>query len=270
MKRREFIAATSALLGGSLTTARAADDRTRQLREVRQGALRLLVAEPGKRARGGVLIHPAASGVNAFTIRVAHELAALGYAAVIWDPYDGDDVPKEELAQVALSKRLQDEPVIGKLRQATDYLVGPLSIRRVTTIGWCMGGRYALMHAGHDDRVAAVAAYNPTIYPAAGQPLNGAIASKSAMPGQTLVEREVVPRIGCPVHVFRPGSDYTGPDQYAQLQSSLYSRQVPTFISYFPLANHGFAYRPVDDANRKAAEIAWIATLALFDEATKA
>src|SRR5262245_7646952 len=204
MHRREVIAATVGLLSAAALTGGAAAAEPEALREVRLGTLRLLVASPKKKSGGGVLIQPTAGGVNAHTNRVAQELAAIGYTAVVWDPYDGDPVPDEERAMVALSRRLQDEKVMADLRRATDHMLGPLGVERVASIGWCMGGRYTLMHAGTDNRVVAVAAYNPTIYSPAGQPLNGSIASKSAMPGQTMDEAPVIPRIPCPVNVYRP------------------------------------------------------------------
>jgi dienelactone hydrolase len=41
---------------------------------------------------------------------------------------------------------------------------GELGLDAIAGIGWCFGGRVALVHGGSDDRLSAVAAYNPTVW----------------------------------------------------------------------------------------------------------
>lgn len=200
---------------------------------------------------------------------VATELAERGYASLVWDPYRGDPAPKATGDQLAQSKRIRDEDAMGELRTAVDYLTGPLKLRSVATIGWCLGGRFGLLHAGIDQRVAAAIAYNPTIYAQHPVPLYGIPTSKADFPGQSLDEFTLAAQIACPVQIFRPGHDLAQPAEYERLEQALAGRRAATQTAYFPDAKHGFSYHTDTAADRAAAKLAWPVTLAVL-EATRA
>jgi carboxymethylenebutenolidase len=229
--------------------------------EQQLGALRFLTATPASPSGNAVLLLPTIAGVDAYMNATAAELAGLGYLAVVWDPYGGDAVPEDMMAQLAMSKRLHDGKAIADLRALTEHMFATLGVRRLATLGWCMGGRFALLHAGLEPRVAAVATYFPTIYSRWPVSLSGAMVSKADFAGQTLDEFALASRIAGAVQINRPGSDLTQAADYAELQAALYSRKAPTTFSYFPEAQHAFVYRPETPADAKAAAMAWPATL---------
>lgn len=257
MNRRAFVGAVAAAVAAAPAIAKAGQAPV----ERRLGAIRHLVAEPASPTGNAVLLLPTIAGVDGYVADTAAELAARGCLAVVWDPYGGDPVPGDMMAQLAMSKRLDDERVMADLHALGEHMLGTLGARRLATLGWCMGGRFALLHAGFEPKVAAVAAYFPTIYSRWPVRLSGAMVSKADFPGQTIDEFALASRIAGAVQINRPGADLTQAADYAELQAALYSRKAPTTFSYFPEAHHAFVYRPETAADSAAAVAAWPATL---------
>lgn len=264
MKRRDFL--------GSIVVATAAASfpgiaaaAPRPTRDVRVGSVRLRITEPDRPTGSAVVLLPTIAGVDGYMAHVADLLARDGHVVAAWDPYDGKPVPAETPGRLALSRAIMDEDAVRGIRTVVDHLTGPMKLARIATIGWCLGGRYALLHGGLDPRLAAVVSYNPTLYSPTPVMVQGHLLSKADFPGQTLDEYGIVRRIACPVQVARPGHDLAQPAEYGKLQAALYARTVPTRIDYFPEAAHGFAYQPRNAADRSAAVIAWAGTRALFD-----
>ncbi len=264
MDRRDFlqsmVVATAAV--GVPTLAAVAPQSSR---EVRSGSVRLLVTEPDRPTRSGVALLPTIAGIDSYMAQVADLLARDGHVVATWDPYDGKPVPAETMGQLALSRTIRDKDAMRGIRAVIDHLTGSLKLNAIATIGWCLGGRYALLHGGLDPRLAAVVSYNPTIYSPTPVTVQGHLLSKADFPGQTLEEFGIAQRIGCPVQLARPGHDLAQPAEYERLQKALYARAVPTRIDYFPEAAHGFAYQPRNAADRAAAAIAWAGTRGLFE-----
>lgn len=231
------------------------------------GPLNGLLALPAadRDLRAGLLLQPTIAAIDPYMRRTAAELATAGYTVLVWDPYRGETAPSGTPAQLARSRAIRDDDAMRELRLAVDHLAGDLKLRSVATIGWCLGGRFALVQAGLDDRIAAVVAYNPTIYADRPVALYGIPTSKADFPGQTLDEFALATRIACPVQVFRPGHDLAQPAEYTRLEKALTARRVATQITYFPQAEHGFSYKPENSVNRAAAKLAWPVTLAILD-----
>ena len=256
MNRRAFVGAVAAVAAAPAIAQAGPTPVERRL-----GAIRHLVAEPASPTGNAVLLLPTIAGIDAYMASTASELARRGWLAVVWDPYGGDPVPADMMAQLAMSQRLSDERVMADLGALGDHMLGALGARRLATLGWCMGGRFALLHAGLEPKVAAVATYFPTIYSRWPVPLSGAMVSKADFPGQTLDEFALASRIAGAVQINRPGSDLTQAADYAELQAALYARKAATTFSYFPEAHHAFVYRPEGPADTAAAALAWPATL---------
>ncbi|MBS1895320.1 MAG: dienelactone hydrolase family protein [Actinobacteria bacterium] len=232
--------------------------------DVRLGRLRLHMAHPESKGDAGVLLYPTIFGIDDAMRGFAAELALGGLTAVVWDPYDGDAAVGGVGEMLARSKRCEDGQMIADLTEIVDHLRG-LGLDRIAALGWCFGGRVALLHAGGDQRLEAVASYNPTIYSEAPLEVPGiGLMSKADFGGQTMDEFGLARSIRGPVQVARPARDLTHPAEYRRLFEALCERPDPTVYEYHPHATHGFSYTP-GEANERAHRLAWANTAALFD-----
>lgn len=264
MQRRNFL--SGAVAAVSLPAMAKAEPGASggRLEPLALGPVRALLARPRRTGGVGVILQPTIAAIDDYMTRTALSLAELGHTVLIWDPYRGERPPQDMRGQLERSRRIADDDAMHDLMACSEHLSGALGMRRVATIGWCLGGRYGLLQGGLDQRIDLVCAYNPTIYAARPVPLYGIPTSKADFPGQTLDEFALAAHIRGPVQVCRPGKDLAQPAEYQRLQEVLYARQAPTLINYFPQAEHGFAYHVATQGDRAAAAIAWPATLALI------
>ncbi len=97
-------------------------------------------------------------------------------------------------AAVRAHGRTRRRGVPGEMGALLDYARGELGARRVGVIGWCLGGRFALLLGARDADLANVVAYHPSIWdPAAANHDLDAIA--------------LAPTIAAPVMVLHAGAD---------------------------------------------------------------
>src|SRR5205823_3837140 len=143
-----------------------------------------------------LLLLPMVYGIEGKVLEYADWLADAGFAAVVWDPYTGRDVPTgspEDLAP--LSRSLRDGPVRAEHDRWLDYLRQDLQLAQVGVIGWCMGGRYALLLAAHSRQVAVCVAYYPSI-----------VEPRPATQDEDAVG--LAGEIRCPLQLVYPGRDH--------------------------------------------------------------
>ncbi len=109
-------------------------------------------------ARHGVLVIHDWWGVLKYNRDWADRLGALGYRAMVVDLYDGERATNAEQAG-ELMRNLDQDLADNKLLTALAYL--KQGGRTVTTLGWSLGGRQALLAAMLDPEVvtSAVAFY---------------------------------------------------------------------------------------------------------------
>jgi carboxymethylenebutenolidase len=265
MERRDLLRLTAAAAWTApALAARAAEAPPVGVEAIRLYKLRLFVARAAQPAKMGVVILPTIAGANEFTQTTAKAFAAEGMTAVVWDPYDGQDVPVGMMDQLAWSKKITDDYAVDSLKHIVGYMNSTLSVEKVCSIGWCLGGRFGLIHAGRDTRVAAVASYNPTVYSLNPVTLFGATFSRADFPGQTMDDFATAAAIGCPVQLARPEHDICQPAEYSKLQDALFKRKQPTLYEYYPGVGHGFAYTLDNPANVLAHRRAWALSLAMF------
>jgi carboxymethylenebutenolidase len=206
-------------------------------------------------ARAGMLLLPMIYGIEHKVLEYASWLADAGFGAVVWDPYSGRDVPTgtpEDLAP--LSRSLLDGAVRAEQERWLAYLQEDLGLAQVGVIGWCMGGRYALLLAAHSRQVTACVAYYPSIV----DPLP---------PNQPEDAVALGGEIRCPVQLIYPGQDHvTSPATFGALQAAVQARAVPTSIQLYPAADHGFLdpARHPGEQNVAALAAAWPQTIAFL------
>jgi carboxymethylenebutenolidase len=117
-----------------------------------------------------------------------------------------------------------------------------------------MGGRYALLLAARDRRLAACVAYHPTIL----RPLPAHQTEDAVALART---------IECPVQAIYPGADQIVPPAiFAELRDALEGRERgASIVQTYPGAAHAFMdLRDASEANRLATQLAWPQTLAFI------
>jgi carboxymethylenebutenolidase len=205
------------------------------------------LARPVAGSTRGMLLLPMVTGIGAQVREYADNLARTGVISLTWDPWHGvssDDTPMPQL--MARMADLDDEVVLVEQRQLLDHLLGELGCAKAGVIGWCLGGRFALILGGRDARVANVAAYHPTV---PGTPY----------PNHTVDAIAHTARIQAPVMMLYPGADHLVPlESFNRLQTALHSRTSgPSIVHVYPGAEHGFSGRRDNPVNAEAFAISW-------------
>lgn len=225
------------------------------------GGLNAYLSRPAGGSPGGMLLLPMITGISGQLREFADGIAAAGVTALSWDPWhgrpSGDETPYEVLS--TWMSELDDEACLGEMAQLLDHLFGELGCQRAGTIGWCMGGRFALLLGGRDDRLANVIAYHPTV-PA------------TPAPNHTVDAVAATAATAAPVMLLYPGADHLVPtESFQRLQGALLSRpSAPSLVHVYPEAEHGFSAtaRHTNPVNRTAAAIAWPQALAFVTTTT--
>jgi carboxymethylenebutenolidase len=111
---------------------------------------------PTKGKRPGVLVVHEWWGLDDWIKQQASKLADAGYAALAIDLYRGKTASTPDLAH-ELMRGLPDDRAARDLKSAFEYLAAQKSVdpKRIGTIGWCMGGGYALNLALDEPRTKA-------------------------------------------------------------------------------------------------------------------
>lgn len=227
---------------------------------VRIAGLRAFLARPLGGTRAGMLLLPMITGIDAQVRTYAEDIAASGVTALVWDPWHGpsaDDTEQPRL--VELMAELRDEDCLAEMTMLLDHAFGELGLSKVGVIGWCLGGRLALILGGRDRRLANVVAYHPSIVVPPG-------------PHHTADPIEHAARITVPVTVLHAGADTvmtTG--TFRDLQTALQARETgASIIHVYPGAAHGFSNRPrrADPVNAAAYALSWPTVLRFIADTT--
>ncbi|HEY8691981.1 MAG TPA: dienelactone hydrolase family protein [Chloroflexota bacterium] len=203
--------------------------------------LRAICFRPEGPSKGGVLLLPTNHGTSGINKKHSSMLAAAGLTTLLWDPYPGRGLPKDD-ERSAWSGAVDDDwAVQGQSRWLT-YMIEELGVERLGTLGFCMGGRYALLLGAKDHRLAAVTAFYPTV-------------RKPKPDHQKYDAIAMCAEIRCAVTLVCPGQDHiTTQEVYSDLRQTLRVRPEPTIAQMYPHAGHGFmqAGEPAD-----AVKMAW-------------
>ena len=222
--------------------------------------LRAYLARPAGGSERGMLLLPMITGIGARVREFAQLVAGTGVTVLTWDPWHGpssDDTEQPRLWE--LMGNLDDDVVLGELDRLLNHLLGELGCAKAGVIGWCLGGRFALILGGRDERLANVVAYHPTV-PA------------TPAPNHTVDAVALAGRITAPAMMIYPGADeLVSRESFGRLQSALQARSCgPSIVHVYPHAEHGFSRRPADGAaeNAGAWAISWSQVLEFISVTT--
>lgn len=202
------------------------------------------VAEPDGKATGGVVLLPTIFAINAFAKSYAETLAQAGLVCAVWDIYSGAPLVTDYEACIARARKLEDADVVAKIGVWVDHMLGAMGLAKVGVLGFCIGGRFAIMQAASDKRIAACA----MVYPSIENP---------RLESQEMDALRLSAEIACPAINIQPGKDHVSqPDTYDILNKALFKRPASTTLQYYPVAEHGFMHRPQPEENVAATRLA--------------
>jgi carboxymethylenebutenolidase len=207
-----------------------------------------------ERPRGGVLILPTITGVDDHMRDRARVLAEAGFTAMIWNPYPGEAPPADLAAAQPRAGKLNDGG-LESMSACVSHLLGALRLPAVAVVGFCLGGRYAVLLAAKDKRIVGCVPY----YPSIRVPMS---------PNQTLDAIALAAQIECPVHLVHGTADQVFLEPvFLKLRAVLDARKVPTTVQVHPGAVHSFM-RPdlhANPANAEAARRSWPPAVAFLE-----
>jgi carboxymethylenebutenolidase len=202
------------------------------------------LAEPEGRAKGGVVLLPTIFAINEFARSYAETLAKAGLMTAVWDIYAGRPLPKDYDEAIARARALNDAGVVASIGKWIDHMLGDMKLSSVGVLGFCIGGRFAILQSTHDKRIKACA----MVYPSIENP---------RLPSQDQDSLALAADIACPVLNVQPGKDHVSqPDTYEILNAALFKRSAPTTLQFYPVAEHGFMHRPQPQENVAATALA--------------
>jgi carboxymethylenebutenolidase len=225
--------------------------------------LNAYLARPAGGSSAGMLMLPMITGIGQQIRDWADELARTGVTALSWDPWGGrpsaDETPTDVL--FGWMSELDDDACLDEQRRLLDHLTGELGCSAVGTIGWCLGGRFALLLGGRENRLANVVAYHPTV-------------PEPPAPHHTADVVAHCASIQAPVMMLYPGADDLVPLQsFQRMQGALCGRSTgASIVHVYPGAEHGFtaATRHGNPVNAEAFAISWPQVLDLIAVTTGA
>jgi carboxymethylenebutenolidase len=223
--------------------------------EIAQGRVHGHIAH-AEHPRGGVLILPTITAIDAPMKERARILAEAGFTAMVWNPYPGEAPPPNVDAAYPRAAKLNDGS-LDSMIDCVSYLRDALKLGSVAVMGFCLGGRYAVLLAAKDKRLATCIAY----YPSIRVPMS---------PNQTLDAIALAADIPCPVHLIHGTADQVFVQPvFEQLREVLERRSVATLVQVHPGAVHSFMRPDLQKtlpANAAAARLSWPPVLAHLEQ----
>jgi carboxymethylenebutenolidase len=204
--------------------------------------------------RAGVLLLCTITGVDAFMRERAQKLAEAGYSSLVWDPYPGEAPPQDLPSAQARAKKLNDGAV-DEMSDCVGYMLDTIKLPAVAVVGFCLGGRYALLLGGRDKRLFACVPYYPSVH-------------VPSQPQQTLDAVALSAEIPCPVHLIHAGADQVfKPEAFALVRAALERRSAATIVEIHPGAVHSFMRPDLQGvpANASGSRLSWPQVVAFLD-----
>jgi carboxymethylenebutenolidase len=206
-----------------------------------------------ERPRAGVLLLPTIMGVDAFSRTRAQVLAEAGFTTMVWDPYPGETPPADLAAAQARGGKLNDGAV-DAMSDCVGYMLEKMRLPAAAVLGFCLGGRYAVLLGARDRRLFACVPY----YPSIRVPMS---------PNQTLDAIALAADIQCPVHLIHGTADQVFVHAvFLRLREVLEKRQSATVVQVHPAAVHSFMRPDLQSvpANAAATNLSWPPVIAFL------
>jgi carboxymethylenebutenolidase len=196
-----------------------------------------------ERLPGMVVIHEA-GGLGEHIRDVCNRIAQLGHVALGVDLYTREGSPPPAGDMPAILERLFSMPdarVLGDLEGAADHLRARSDLSgRVGCIGFCMGGRYALLFAASSDRLqAAVDCW--------GGFIDKATLAERSTPERPTPPLDLAERLSCPLLAAVGAEDQNpSPQMGAELRERAERSGQEVEVDVYDGAGHAFFadYRP--------------------------
>ena len=207
-----------------------------------------------ERPRGGVLVLPTITGIDAHMKDRARMLAEAGFTAMIWNPYPGEAQPADLPSAQPRAAKLNDGS-LETMSACVSHMLDTLKLPAVAVMGFCLGGRYAVLLAAKDKQIAGCVPY----YPSIRVPMS---------PNQTLDALALAADIACPVHLIHGTADQVFVQAvFLKLRDVLDARPVATTAQVHPGAVHSFMRPDLHNvpANAAAARLSWPPAVAFLE-----
>jgi carboxymethylenebutenolidase len=194
-----------------------------------------LARPAGEAARGGVVVIHHMPGYDRATKEIVRRFAELGYDAICPNLYSREApgaAPDDAAATARAKGGVPDQRLIGDVGGAAAYLRSlPTSNGRVGVIGYCSGGRQAVLAACNLDLDAAVDCYGAFVV---GTPPEG-------FPLQVRNLVEQLPNLRAPLlGLFGNDDSYPTPAHVDELDEILTANGKPHEFHRYDDAGHAF------------------------------
>jgi carboxymethylenebutenolidase len=217
-------------------------------------SMRLYVSAPaGRGPFPALMVMQHQGGVDAFIQQITERLASDGYIAAAPDLYhrDGPDCTDDIVTR---RSRLSDRRIVNDQAATVDFLQAHERVarERLGVIGFCMGGRLALLAATTNPALkAAVAFYPGNCFRAWGRDIPSPF--------------ERIGDIHCPVQGHFGADDANpSPEDMAKIDSELRRLNKPHEFHSYANAGHAFLDKTKESYRRPADETCWPRTLAFL------
>lgn len=210
----------------------------------------------------GVLLYQEAFGINDYIQEEVRRLAEHGYAGIAPDLFRGEVYRYDQFDKVRPKlQSLTHEGLLADTDAALAFLEAQPNVRhgRYGAVGFCMGGKVAIMNA----------LYRPAKVVVASSFYGGGIApSEPPLWGTPLYDD--LPKLqGEALLIYGADDQGITPQEHARIAEALSKNKKRYTLSVYPGAPHGFASRDRESYRPEQAEAAWAETLALFDRTLK-
>jgi len=211
-----------------------------------ENGMGVLATPEGKGPFPAVVVIQEWWGLNDWVKEQARALAKEGYVALAVDLYRGKSTDKQEEAHQLMMGLPQDR-ALRDLQGAYAFLQSRADVKkeRIGAIGWCMGGRYTLLVATVEPKLAAAVAYY-------GAPPTDAAALAA---------------IKAPVMGNYGGEDKgPAPEQVKAFEDAMKKAGKTIDVKIYPGAGHAFANvnNPWGGYRKEAADDAWTRSTAFL------
>lgn len=267
LDRRSFLAGGAAAIAGialgapRVTAQEEKPPPTRVLDDptVVHGAVRF---KSGDNEIGGYLARPKAAGDHPAVLVVAgnkiseeyipNTCAALAVAGYVGLAPDIWHILPEGATRAEVEEALEghtDEHFLADIKAGADFLRGHEAVRPgpMGILGFCSGGRRALLHADRYESIAAVVPFHPA----------------KTTPGE-------VSKLKAPVRIHTGTADRVVPvDEVRELEKVLRAQGTPVELFVYEGADHGFLAYTRPYYKPEHAKLAWKRTVEFLDDKLK-